>query len=70
MLGVAAAAMPRRKCRSCSGKAIRTALLGAMLEKRCHMPLAVLFKPDDDLIVVRFGESLQLLHSTLYKAVK
>ena len=30
----------------------------------------VLIKPDDDLVVVRFGEDLQLLHSTLYEAVK
>lgn len=30
----------------------------------------VLLKPDDDLVVVRFGEGGQLLHSTLYEAVK
>jgi CubicO group peptidase (beta-lactamase class C family) len=31
---------------------------------------AVYLKPDSDLVVVRFGEGLQLLHSTLYEAVK
>jgi hypothetical protein len=30
----------------------------------------VLLKPEDDLVVVRFGEGGQLLHSTLYEAVK
>lgn len=30
----------------------------------------VLIKPEDDIVVVRFGEKLQLLHSTLYEAVK
>jgi CubicO group peptidase (beta-lactamase class C family) len=30
----------------------------------------VLMKPEDDLVVVRFGEGGQLIHSTLYEAVK
>lgn len=30
----------------------------------------VYLKPDADLVVIRFGEGLQLLHSTLYEAVK
>jgi CubicO group peptidase (beta-lactamase class C family) len=30
----------------------------------------VYLKPDSDLVVVRFGEGLQLLHSTLYESVK
>ena len=30
----------------------------------------VYLKPESDLVVVRFGEGLQLLHSTLYEAVK
>lgn len=31
---------------------------------------ATYLKPDDDLVVVRFGERAQLLHSTLYEALK
>jgi CubicO group peptidase (beta-lactamase class C family) len=30
----------------------------------------VYLKPDEDLVVVRFGDGIQLLHSTLYEAVK
>jgi len=30
----------------------------------------ILLKPEDDLVVVRFGDAAQLLHSTLYEAVK